>query len=101
MWCANRRRAATLLGFREPAAGETHHSESLVLVVPVGDTVLSSLRTEDGGFGLGNYQAVLSDPQTWSSVRNSLLWVLVALGVTVLGFGFALLSRRVPGLPGQ
>lgn len=57
-----------------------------VLAAPVSYTIAISVR---------HYGTLLSDSGTWVAVRNSLLWILVALGVCVLGFGLAVLSRRV------
>ncbi|WP_285751124.1 ABC transporter permease subunit [Lentzea sp. NBRC 105346] len=57
-----------------------------VLAAPVAYTVWISF---------GSYGHVLSDSDTWVALRNSLLWVLVAVGVTAGGFALAVLTRRV------
>ncbi|WP_199442356.1 ABC transporter permease subunit [Umezawaea beigongshangensis] len=62
-----------------------------VLVAPVVHTVAVSL----GGPPLGNYAALLRDGETRAAVYGSLSWVLVAVGVCVVGFALAVLSRRV------
>ncbi|GAA1681150.1 hypothetical protein GCM10009745_26720 [Kribbella yunnanensis] len=67
-----------------------------VLLIPIGVTVVTAFRTP-GGFGFGNF-AVMGDPAALHAVRNSLLWVLVAFGLVVVGFFLALLSYRLPGL---
>jgi alpha-glucoside transport system permease protein len=68
---------------------------SLILVPAAGTTVAAF--STPGGVGLGNF-AVLGEPDARQAVRNSLVWVAVALGVAALGLGVALASRRVPWL---
>jgi alpha-glucoside transport system permease protein len=69
---------------------------SCLLLVPIGVTVVAAFRTPDG-FGFGNF-AVMGDPGALRAVGNSLLWVLVAFGIVVVGFVLALLSHRLPAL---
>jgi alpha-glucoside transport system permease protein len=69
---------------------------SCLLLVPIGVTVVTAFRTP-GGFGFGNF-AVMSDPGALRAVGNSLLWVLVAFGLVVVGFFLALLSYRLPAV---
>src|SRR4029453_17639409 len=69
---------------------------SCLLLVPIGVTVVQAFRTPDG-FGFGNF-AVMGDPGALRAVGNSLLWVLVAFGLVVVGFFLALLSYRLPAL---
>ncbi|HWE88122.1 MAG TPA: ABC transporter permease subunit [Pseudonocardiaceae bacterium] len=63
-----------------------------VLVVPIGITVWQAFAT-GGGLGFGNFAAAWS--RAGAAVANSLLWLLIALGVVVVGFVIALLSQRV------
>ncbi len=45
----------------------------------------------DGEFvGLGNFENILNNPQTWLSGRNTVIWLTVATVVLRLGFGLAL-----------
>ncbi|TCO49217.1 alpha-glucoside transport system permease protein [Kribbella antiqua] len=69
---------------------------SCLLLVPIGVTVVAAFRTPDG-FGFGNF-AVMGDPGALRAVGNSLLWVLVAFGLVVVGFLLALLSYRLPAV---
>jgi alpha-glucoside transport system permease protein len=69
---------------------------SCLLLVPIGLTVVAAFRTPDG-FGFGNF-AVMGDPGALRAVGNSLLWVLVAFGLVVVGFLLALLSYRLPAV---
>ena len=46
--------------------------------------------------GLGNYATIFTDPGTLTTIRNNLIWVVVAPSlVTVLGLIFAVLSERI------
>lgn len=46
--------------------------------------------------GLGNYARIFTDPDTFTALKNNLIWVLVApVLVTVLGLLFAVLTERV------
>jgi len=67
-----------------------------LLLVPIGMTVVAAFRTQSG-FGLGNF-AVMADQGALRAVGNSLLWVLVAFGIVVVGFFLALLSYRLPAV---
>lgn len=69
---------------------------SCLLLVPIGVTVVEAFRT-DHHFGLGNF-TVMADPAALRAVGNSLLWVLVAFGLVVLGFSLALVSYRLPAV---
>ena len=69
---------------------------SCLLLIPIGVTVVAAFRTPSG-FGFGNF-AVMGDPGALRAVGNSLLWVLVAFGLVVVGFFLALLSYRLPAL---
>ncbi|MFI7066514.1 sugar ABC transporter permease [Kribbella sp. NPDC050124] len=69
---------------------------SCLLLIPIGVTVVAAFRTPSG-FGFGNF-AVMGDPDALRAVGNSLAWVLVALGLVVVGFLLALVSYRLPGL---
>ncbi|MEV5962919.1 ABC transporter permease subunit [Kribbella sp. NPDC051952] len=69
---------------------------SCLLLVPIGVTVVTAFRTP-GGFGFGNF-AVMGDPGALRAVGNSLLWVLVAFALVVVGFFLALLSYRLPAV---
>ncbi|HET6987745.1 MAG TPA: ABC transporter permease subunit, partial [Kribbella sp.] len=69
---------------------------SCLLLIPIGVTVVAAFRTPEG-FGFGNF-AVMGDPGALRAVGNSLLWVLVAFGLVVVGFFLALLSYRLPAL---
>jgi alpha-glucoside transport system permease protein len=69
---------------------------SCLLLVPIGVTVVAAFRTPSG-FGFGNF-AVMSDPAALRAVGNSLAWVVVGLGLVVVGFFLALSSYRLPGL---
>jgi multiple sugar transport system permease protein len=74
----------------------------LVVLVPVAQTVWLSLhrailtRPRQRPFvGLENYAALLGDPLFWESLRNSLVWVVGAVGLQfALGFAAALLLNR-------
>ncbi len=67
-----------------------------LLVVPAAITTKRAFTTQDG-IGLGNF-AILADADALRAVRNSLIWMAVALALVGLGLGVALASRRVPWL---
>jgi len=69
---------------------------SSLLIVPICVTVVAAFRTP-GGFGIGNF-AVMRDPGALHAVGNSLLWVLVAFAIVVVGFFLALFSYRLPAV---
>lgn len=53
-------------------------------------------RTGKAFIGLGNYQRIFTDPDTFTALKNNLIWVIVApILVTVLGLIFAVLTERV------
>lgn len=65
---------------------------------PVVFSVVRSLFDAGGGrfVGVHNYQAVFTDPNTRTALRNNLIWVLVAPAfVTGLGLVFAVLTERI------
>jgi multiple sugar transport system permease protein len=77
----------------------------LLVLVPAAETIWMSLhdvvlfRPRVRPFvGLGNYLTALADPVFWSSLGNSLVWVVVSVGLQfLLGLGAALLlNRRFP-----
>ncbi|NJP92073.1 ABC alpha-glucoside transporter, inner membrane subunit AglF [[Actinomadura] parvosata subsp. kistnae] len=46
--------------------------------------------------GLGNYISIFTDPGTLTTIRNNLIWVIVApIIVTTLGLIFAVLTERI------
>lgn len=63
-----------------------------ILVVPIGITSATAF-----GNGLGNFE-VLADPDALHAIRNSLIWVGIAVALIVVGFGLALASYRLPTL---
>jgi multiple sugar transport system permease protein len=73
-----------------------------IVFIPVAQTVLLSLRDavlyrpQDMPFvGLANYKRALDDEIFWISVGNSLVWVVLAVGLQfLLGFATALLLNR-------
>ncbi|MEU4190661.1 sugar ABC transporter permease [Kribbella sp. NPDC026611] len=69
---------------------------SCLLLIPIGVTVVAAFRTGHR-LGFGNF-AVMGDPGALRAVGNSLLWVLVAFALVVVGFFLALLSYRLPAL---
>ncbi|MQA86100.1 MAG: ABC transporter permease subunit [Streptosporangiales bacterium] len=70
-----------------------------LLLAPTLWTVWLALRTDDG-VGLGNFVAVVTDPEAVRAGANSLTWVVMAICLLGLGLGIALLSRRVERLWG-
>ncbi|WP_109473684.1 ABC transporter permease subunit [Ornithinimicrobium cavernae] len=71
----------------------------LALVLwPIVYSVWRSLFDRSGRafIGLGNYQRIFTDADTFTALKNNLIWVLVAPAlVTVLGLIFAVLTERV------
>jgi alpha-glucoside transport system permease protein len=50
----------------------------------------------DGFLGLGNYVTMFTDPATFQSIRNNVVWVIVApVTCTILGLIFAVLMNRI------
>ncbi|MEU8267463.1 ABC transporter permease subunit [Sphaerisporangium sp. NPDC049002] len=68
------------------------------VVYPIIYSIIRSLYDANGGtfVGLDNYGAIFSDSGTLSTIRNNLIWVVVAPSlVTVLGLIFAVLTERI------
>jgi ABC-type sugar transport systems, permease components len=68
------------------------------VVYPIIYSLVRSLYDADGDnfVGLGNYISIFTDPGTLTTIRNNLIWVLVAPAlVTLLGLIFAVLSERI------
>ncbi|MEU9886613.1 sugar ABC transporter permease [Sphaerisporangium sp. NPDC051011] len=68
------------------------------VVYPIIYSLLRSLYDAGGGtfVGVDNYAAIFSDSATLTTIRNNLIWVVVAPSlVTVLGLLFAVLTERV------
>ncbi|MBI3706357.1 MAG: sugar ABC transporter permease [Proteobacteria bacterium] len=92
------RRRATPYAMLAPAVLTT----TAIVFFPVAQTVLLSLRDavlyrpQDMPFvGLANYKRALDDEIFWISVGNSLVWVVLAVGLQfLLGFATALLLNR-------
>ena len=90
----DRRRLITALIFLAPA---------LVLLgaligYPVVYTVIRSFYDAAGTnfLGLGNYLTMFTDPDTFLSIRNNIIWVIVAPATcTILGLIFAVLLNRI------
>ncbi|MDH2428089.1 ABC transporter permease subunit [Sphaerisporangium sp. TRM90804] len=68
------------------------------VIYPIVYSIWRSLYDAGGGgfVGLENYGAIFSDPSTLTTIRNNLIWVVVAPSlVTVLGLIFAVLTERI------
>ncbi|WP_248964305.1 carbohydrate ABC transporter permease [Sphaerisporangium perillae] len=68
------------------------------VVYPIVYSIIRSLYDANGGtfVGLENYGAIFSDSGTLTTIRNNLIWVVVAPSlVTVLGLIFAVLTERI------
>lgn len=68
------------------------------MVYPVVYSLFRSLFDASGErfVGLGNYTSIFTDPATLTTIRNNIIWVVVApLVVTVLGLIFAVLTERI------
>ncbi|GAA1015046.1 ABC transporter permease [Acrocarpospora pleiomorpha] len=68
------------------------------MVYPIVYSVFRSFHDASGNtfVGLENYGAIFSDPATLTTIRNNIIWVVVApLMVTVLGLIFAVLTERI------
>ncbi|MEV0234261.1 ABC transporter permease subunit [Nonomuraea sp. NPDC050786] len=68
------------------------------VVYPIVYSIFRSLFDAAGtGFvGLGNYATIFSDSGTLTTIRNNLIWVIVApIVVTTLGLIFAVLTERI------
>ncbi|HEU5111097.1 MAG TPA: hypothetical protein VFT95_21355, partial [Micromonosporaceae bacterium] len=66
------------------------------LLVPMVWTVVWALRGDPPL--IGNFAAILTDPEALTAGWHSLLWVGIALALVAAGYGLALLSRTVSGL---
>ncbi|GAA0430421.1 ABC transporter permease [Acrocarpospora corrugata] len=68
------------------------------MVYPIVYSISRSVHDASGNafVGLANYGAIFSDPATLVTIRNNIIWVVVApLVVTVLGLIFAVLTERI------
>jgi len=68
------------------------------VVYPIVYSLWRSLYDASGNefVGLGNYGTIFTDPGMLTTIRNNLIWVVVAPSVvTVLGLIFAVLSERI------
>jgi ABC-type sugar transport system permease subunit len=74
---------------------------AVVLLYPLGYTVVRSLLVDGPGGKAGawtgaNYSNIVHNHQTFQSLKNNLIWVLVApAAVTILGLIFAVLTERI------
>ncbi|MEU4829091.1 ABC transporter permease subunit [Streptosporangium sp. NPDC023615] len=70
----------------------------VMVIYPIVYSVFRSLYDADGGtfVGVENYATIFSDSGTLTTIRNNLIWVLVAPAlVTVIGLIFAVLTERI------
>lgn len=91
---ADRRKIVTALIFLAPALVLL----GVLIGYPVVYTVVRSLYDASGsGFsGFGNYLTMFTDPGTFLSIRNNIIWVIVAPATcTILGLIFAVLLNRI------
>ncbi|MCC5574140.1 ABC transporter permease subunit [Microtetraspora sp. AC03309] len=68
------------------------------VIYPIVYSILRSLYDAAGDrfVGLENYAAIFTDASTLTTIRNNIIWVVVApLIVTVLGLIFAVLTERI------
>ncbi|WP_327584964.1 ABC transporter permease subunit [Nonomuraea sp. NBC_00507] len=68
------------------------------VVYPIVYSIFRSLFDANGtGFvGLGNYTTIFTDSGTLTTIRNNLIWVVIApIVVTTLGLIFAVLTERI------
>ncbi|WP_084516886.1 ABC transporter permease [Microtetraspora niveoalba] len=68
------------------------------VIYPIVYSIFRSLydAAGDGFVGLDNYLAIFTDSGTLTTIRNNIIWVVVApLIVTVLGLMFAVLTERI------
>jgi alpha-glucoside transport system permease protein len=68
------------------------------LVYPIVFSSICSFqdRSCDSFIGVDNYRRIFTDPQTFTAVKNNVIWVVVAPAVvTALGLVFAVLTERV------
>ena len=69
-----------------------------LVVYPIVFSVMCSFQDArcEGFRGFQNYQAIFTNPQTLTAVRNNIIWVVVApTVVTALGLVFAVLTERI------
>lgn len=69
-----------------------------MVIYPIIYSIFRSLydSTGDTFVGLENYGAIFSDSGTLTTIRNNLIWVVVAPAmVTVIGLIFAVLTERI------
>ncbi|MGO4689815.1 carbohydrate ABC transporter permease [Glaciibacter sp. 2TAF33] len=91
---AGRRRFLIALAFLAPALVLL----GVLVAYPVIYSVYRSLFDAAGSnfLGLGNYVTMFTDPATFISIRNNVIWVLVVpVSVTILGLIFAVLMDRI------
>jgi alpha-glucoside transport system permease protein len=91
---AGRRRLLIALAFLAPALVLL----GVLVAYPVIYSVYRSLFDAAGTnfLGLGNYATMFTDPDTFTSIRNNVIWVLVVpVSVTILGLIFAVLMDRI------
>ncbi|MGH2674841.1 MAG: carbohydrate ABC transporter permease [Actinomycetota bacterium] len=87
-------RLAVLGGFLSPAVVIL----GALVVYPIIYSIIRSVydKTGEAFVGLENYQRIFTNPQTFTAVRNNVIWVVVApMLVTALGLVFAVLTERV------
>lgn len=68
------------------------------VVYPIGYSFVRSLysRGGDAFVGIDNYLKIFTDPQTFTALKNNMIWVLVAPVVcTILGLVFAVLMEKI------
>nr|WP_240506565.1 ABC transporter permease subunit [Thermoactinospora rubra] len=68
------------------------------VIYPIGYSLYRSLFDASGQsfVGLANYGTIFTDPGTLTTIRNNLIWVVVApILVTTLGLIFAVLTERI------
>lgn len=68
------------------------------LIYPIVYSVIRSLYDSAGDsfVGLGNYQEMFSNAETFTALRNNIIWVVVAPTiVTIFGLFFAILTERI------
>ena len=71
---------------------------AVFLLYPIVYSVVRSLFSADGDsfVGLENYVTMFTDPNTFTALKNNVLWVAVApTVVTLLGLMFAVLTERI------
>jgi len=89
-----RRKVVTALIFLAPALVLL----GVLIGYPVVYTIIRSLYDAQGSdfLGLGNYLTMFTDPGTFLSIRNNIIWVIVApVTCTILGLIFAVLMNRI------